>query len=143
MGCSELLEHFPTKSEIIALEAGVIQSVIKQLAVQGTLRTQAELEKLGLVPVECLELVLLARCALGDQRELMDPVHDLELMDAALDEFLGRARESLNLSAEMQGLKLKSNIRGLTRNEVDDPILESVRIIGKVAAEQDQKRLTS
>jgi hypothetical protein len=141
LGCDGLLELFPCKTEILTFEANMVQHVLKLLATEGFLKTQEQLGELGLLPIEAIELVLLARKAVGALRERMDPEHDRLLMEVALHDFISRAREAMNLGAEMQAMKLKGLLFGLTRNEPEDENLESIRIITKVGREANRSRL--
>ena len=114
------------------------------LATNGLLKTQEELGQLGLIPAESVEMILLARNAIGAFRGQLDVEHDRALLELALDDFVSRSREAQNLGAEMQSMKLRALLLGLTRIDPEDETMESARIIAKVAREgEDQKRLTT
>ena len=143
LGCDGLLEAFPSRAEILIFEAALVQDTIKALATSGTTGAQEQLaEKLGFIPEEIVEMILLARSAIGAFRDQLNVEDDRALMELALDDFASRSREALNLSAELQAMKLKALLLGLTRTDPEDEMMESVRIIAKVASE-DQKRLTT
>ncbi len=54
---------------------------------------------------------------------------------------MSRSREAMNLGAELQAQKLKALLLGLTRNEPEDEITESLRIIARVGRENEQKQI--
>lgn len=63
------------------------------------------------------------------------------LQEARLEDFLGRAREAMNMDDEMKALKELGKIQGLTRTDPDNRAFEILAVVRRVSNDQDLELL--
>lgn len=128
-----------TADHVLALEELLIdecQSVMRQA---GEVRaTQHFRDRYGLTRRESVNLVRLTRADVlrtfsSNQEE------ERALMVMELKEQIGRAKEALDLDAEMKARKLLAMIQGLTRSQPEDQAREFFDAVRRVAEVSDAK----
>lgn len=132
---------WPSRYEIAAVEAAMIQECLNELVNSGIPGAIKHLnEEYGLHRREAQAIVKLAKAR---ARETMDS--DVEdnraLMVLRLEDYRGRAKEALNLQAEMYALKLTALVQGLGKTKPEDQVAEFIDVVTKVAARRDSDRI--
>lgn len=91
---------------------------------------------------EAMALVRLARSeALRAAPQSIEEARAITV--ARLEDFLGRAKETMNMADELRALKELARVQGLTRSEPEDRAGDFLRVIAEVASRQDAQRLES
>lgn len=132
---------WPTRFEIIAWESVLIDQAMTKMVEKGERKAVVYLgEHYGLTPREAYTVVRLARQN-AVARVSVDQNEQRAMMIMQLDDYAERAREALNLAAEMNALKLKSLVLGLTATKPDDEMTEMIAAIGRVTGSRNTPRL--
>lgn len=147
MGLAQMLDHdrarqaWPSVLQIISLETMLVEETLRLLVEESLAQTMRELKQdYNFSTVECNELIKLARaCALEVSEGDID--EDRSLMVMRLESFVKRARDSIDLRAELAGLKQLALIQGLSRSDLDNPMKDIIEIITEGSRERKQKRI--
>lgn len=127
-----------TEEQVLAFEELLIDEAGRELIEVGERSTVAHFrEKYGLSRSEALGLVRLARVEAA-RAGSSSVEEDRAIMVAQLKDYVGRARETMNMADELRGLKELSRVQGLTRSEPEDMAKDFLRVVGAVASRQDR-----
>lgn len=122
---------FPSKLQIMAWECELVSETAELLARHGLTEVRRRLyNHYGLTFKELDELTAMARREIL-QRSQMDADESKALMLLRLEDYVSRARDSLNLEAEIRGLKQLTTVLGISRMEADDLVGAFVEVARK------------
>ena len=137
-------EAWPSVQQILFWESSMIEWTVDSLANTGSLRTKERLIRThGLMSNETGSLIRLAHHSAREQTQ-MDIEDQRGIMVLRLEGAAGRARESLDIRAELAALKTLGIVQGLSRQDPEDAMTEFVKISRKyddIDAREAQKAL--
>jgi len=138
----DVIRHvFPSRFQIIAAEQYHIEHVLELLTDHGPIKARKELDRsYGL---HRHEIESLCRMAMKYARAIteMDLDDHKAMMMARLDGFIARAREALDLRAELMAVKTMSIVLGLAKTEGEDGMKDIVATVRKVSNDRESMRL--
>lgn len=125
---------FPSRFQIVAYEELLIEETLQAMTEYGQARTRKLLrDRHGLTRREVEGLCKIAKAWIRKQLE-SDIEEDRAFMVTRLEEFVRRAREGLDLRAELAGLKQLTIVLGLARSEMGDAMSDFVSVVSEVAS---------
>ena len=131
---------WPSHFQLVAFESMLIEEVL-DLMVRGSLASlKREMKhRYGLIPYEVDQLVKMAKIQARAAIE-SDVEDDRGVMAMRLEDFVKRAQDSLDLRAELAGLKQLSIVLGLSRVEPHDTMRDIIGIIAEGANQRAESR---
>lgn len=120
---------FPSPLQVIAFENAAIDQALEYLMQHGTAEARRVMHhEHGYRPHESLGLIKLAKVR-SSQLTVADIEDEKGLMILKLEDFCRRARESIDLRAELGGLKQLAVVQGLARVEGGDLASDFVDLV--------------
>lgn len=127
---------FPTKLQIVTWEVLLIEETLDLLVDKSDRATRKNLYyKYGLMEHEIDQLIKLAQQRAMEQH-CGDQDTNRAIVILKIQDYIRRCRESLNVKAEMNGLKQLSLVMGLTNEQQDSLVGDFVALMTKVNAER-------
>ena len=127
-------QAFPSRLQIVAYEELLIEETLQTMTKFGQSRARKILrDRHGFSRREIEGLCKIAKGYIRKQLE-SDIEEDRAFMVTRLEEFVLRARESLDLRAELAGLKQLTLVLGLSRSEVGDAMTDFLNVVGDVSS---------
>lgn len=120
---------FPSRFQMMAFEGLLVEETLDLVIKAGKSKAREELQKhYGLQPIECLQLVRIAtikaiELTSGDVEE------DRSVMILRLEAAAARARDSLDIRAEIAALKNIAVVQGLARVEPQDMVSDFISVV--------------
>lgn len=135
-------QGFPPKEQILQLEQELVEEAMLDLQEKSTKRLLLDLrENKGLTLPEALIVLALARRKLQDLFGTTNTEQDRALVLARLEALYERAKEALDLRAEIAALKLIAMVQGLTSKDPEQLETEFMKVVGAVSAYQEKKQI--
>lgn len=126
-----------TEAQVLAFEELMIEEATNLLLDVGERATVNHYRDLyGFTRKETAGLLRLVK-AQAMTRTMAAVEEKRALHEARLENFLSRARETMNMDDEMKALKELAKIQGLTRTAPEDQAAEFLEVIRRVSAKQD------
>lgn len=127
-------EIFPSRFQIVAYEELLIEETLQTMTKFGQSRARKVLrDRHGFTRAEIEGLCKIAKAYIRKQLEA-DIEEDRAFMVTRLEEFVRRARESLDLRAELAGLKQLTIVLGLARSEMGDAMADFLNVVNDVSS---------
>lgn len=134
---------WPSPLQIVSYELILVEETLDMLVNRSARGLQKELnQKYGLARYEIEQLTRMARGVARSSIE-GDIEEDRALMALRLDDFVNRAKQSMDLRAELAGLKTLAVILGLSRVEPHDTMKDIIGIIAEGAEQRINARMES
>ena len=126
-------EAFPSRFQLEAYEELLVEEALQAMTEFGQARARKILrDRHGLSRREIEGLCKIAKAHIRKQME-SDIEEDRAFMVTRLEEFIRRARDTLELRAELAGLKQLTIVLGLARSEMGDAMSDFVSVVTDVA----------
>lgn len=132
---------WPSPLQIVALENMMVEETLRLIVSGSMAQTIRELKgDYNLTNPECNDLIRMAKAAAVAATE-GDIEEDRSIMIMRLEEFVRRAQESIDLRAELAGLKQLALIMGLSRSDLDNPMQDIIDIISQGSENRKKRRV--
>lgn len=126
-----------TADQVIAFEEMMMEGALDLLLDVGERAAVKHYrEQYGLTRKEVAGLLRLAK-AQALSRTMAATEEKRALQEARLEDFIGRAKEAMNMDDEMKALKELAKVQGLTRGEPESDAAEFLEVVRRVAKKQD------
>jgi hypothetical protein len=126
-------QAFPSRLQIVAYEELLIEETLQTMTKFGQSRARKILRnRHGLSRREIEGLCKVAKAYIRRQLDA-DIEEDRAFMVTRLEEFVLRARESLDLRAELAGMKQLTIVLGLARSEMSDAMSDFLNVVKDVS----------
>jgi hypothetical protein len=137
---NSMREAWPARSQIVYFEQALVEEAEK-LIVSGTLREarQSLMDRFGLLPYETENLFKMVKAKCREMLEGDEEEHRA-IMVLRYEDFIGRCRESLDLSNEVKGLKALSVALGINKIKTNDVVKDIISIISEGAEKRRLER---
>lgn len=127
-------EAFPSRFQLEAYEELLVEEALQAMTQFGQTRARKILrDRHGLTRLEIEGLCKIAKAHIRKQME-SDIEEDRAFMVTRLEEFIRRARDSLELRAELAGLKQLTIVLGLARSEMGDAMSDFVNVVSDISS---------
>lgn len=129
-------EAFPSRREILEFEQDLLFEALEMYADRGLFPTVAQLSvRYNLRKPESLDVIEQAK-ALAATITPTNTEQERALLKLRIDDYIQRARQAFDLRGEMQGLKLKALVTGVTRDEPTNPFTEFTDAVRRLSNER-------
>lgn len=126
-------QMFPSRFQIVAYEELLIEETLNLMTQHGQTRARKYLrDRHGLSRREVEGLCKIAKAWIRKQLE-SDIEEDRAFMVTRLEDFVRRARVSLDLRAELAGMKQLTIVLGLARSEMGDAMSDFLNVVSEVS----------
>lgn len=126
-------QMFPSRFQIVAYEELLIEETLNLMTQYGQTRARRYLKsRHGFSRREVEGLCKIAKAWVRKQLE-SDIEEDRAFMVARLEDFVSRARISLDLRAELAGMKQLTIVLGLARSEMGDAMSDFLNVVSEVS----------
>lgn len=131
----------PSRMQLIAWEQLVITETLDLIVEEGVRKTKDLLfQRYGLQGFETANLIRLARKQALLQMSA-DVEEDRSVILMKLEDYVRRARASLDMRAELAGIKQAALVLGLGKLEPKDMMDEFIHIVKQVSGEREAKKM--
>lgn len=129
-------QNFPSRNLLIEFEERLARQASEVLMQSSFANyTKTATNRFGLVPTEAKSLKRLA-LRLASSDNFAEIEERRAVMAGRLENLAERARESLDLKAELGALKIMSLIQGLSANKPEDEVADFVRVVANASNDQ-------
>ncbi len=126
-------QAFPSRFQIVAYEELLIEETLETMTRKGQTRARKILrDRHGLTRREIEGLCKIAKAYVRKQLDA-DIEEDRAFMVTRLEEFVLRARDAMDLRAELAGMKQLAIVLGLGRSEMGDAMSDFLNVVSEVA----------
>jgi hypothetical protein len=128
---------FPTRTELCGFEDMIVDETLRMMMTGGMMSVNTHLtDRYGLGGFECACVIKLAKARANKRVEA--PLEDEKaMMILRLEDYIDRARNGMDRRNELAGLKMLSQVLGLTRAEPENQLKEYVEVVARGSREAE------
>ncbi len=128
-----------TSGEVLGLEELIHTEMLDMLLDVGERATIKHFrEEYGFARKEIIALIRVVK-TMALERSAASIEEKRAMQEMRLEDFIGRAKNAMNMDDEMKGVKELAKIQGLTRTEPENQAAEFFDVIKRVSQRQDQQ----
>lgn len=128
---------WPSRTQMMFWESMLVDEISDMLVTTSPIKAKQSLQKkYGLEDFEINSLFVIARANMSKMFEGADEDSNRHLILLRLEEYVRRARESLDMDAEFRGLKQMSLIMGLTATQDDSGMGDFVEAMKQISSKK-------